>query len=132
MKTKILLLIATACLFCGCNAAMVVNGKVMGISSGKFIYQDGYVTTQYKADIEPVWQACEKAVIDLKGWDIRKERSISKGSIKTIISDEKVTIQVLYIEKDLTSVSVITGVVGNNMASRIIQDKIAANIIVKP
>ncbi len=56
-----------ACLLFGCNAAMVMNGKVMGISSGKFIYQDGYLTTQYKADIEPVWKACEKAVIDLKG-----------------------------------------------------------------
>ena len=116
-------------LLSGCNAAMVMNGKVMGISSGKFIYQDGYLTTQYKADIEPVWQACNKAVTDLKGSDIQKDRKIASGSIKTIISDEKVTILIEYIEKDLTSVSVLTGIVGNNMASRIIQDRIAENII---
>jgi hypothetical protein len=128
MKTKTILLVVSACLLFGCNAAMVMNGKVMGISSGKFIYQDGYLTTQYKADIEPVWKACEKAVTDLKGWDIQKERKISTGSIKTIISDEKVTILVEYVDKDLTSVSVLTGVVGNNMASRIIQDRITANI----
>lgn len=129
MKTRFILLIVSACLLFGCNAAMVMNGKVMGISSGKFIYQDGYLTTQYKADIEPVWQACEKAVTDLKGRDIQKERKISSGSIKTVISDEKVTILVEYVEKDLTTVSVLSGVVGNNMASRIIQDRIAANIV---
>jgi len=39
-----------------------------------------------------------------------------------------VIILVEYIGKDLTSVSVLSGVVGNNMADRIIQDKIAANI----
>ena len=129
MKTKILLLFAMACLLFGCNAAMVVNGKVMGISSGTFIYQDGYLTTQYKADIEPVWKACEKAVSELNGQQTQKERNISTGSIKTVISDEKVIILVEYIGKDLTSVSVLSGVVGNNMADRIIQDKIAANIV---
>ena len=130
MKTKIILLLVTAGLLFGCNAAMVMNGKVMGFSSGKFIYQDGYLTTQYKADIDPVWNACEKAVVNLKGRDTQKERKISTGSIKTIISDEKVTILVEYIGKDLTSVSVLSGIVGNSMASRIIQDQIAANIVV--
>ena len=128
MKTKILLLFAMVCLLFGCNAAMVINGKVMGISSGTFIYEDGYLTTQYKADIEPVWKACEKAVNELNGQQTQKERNISTGSIKTVISDEKVIILVEYIGKDLTSVSVLSGVVGNNMADRIIQDKIAANI----
>ena len=129
MKTKIFLLFFMITLLCGCNAAMVMNGKVMGISSGKFIYQDNSLTTHYKADIEPVWQACNKAVTDLKGRDIQKDRKIASGSIKAVISDEKVTILIEYIEKDLTSVSVITGIVGNNMASRIIQDRIAENIV---
>lgn len=129
MKRKIMLLAVSVCLLLGCDAAMVMNGKVMGLSSGKFIYQDGYLTTQYRADIEPVWQACIRAVTDLKGWDIKKERKISSGSIRAIIADEKVTITVEYADKNLTSVSVLSGVVGNNMASRIIQDKIAANLV---
>ncbi|PKN88077.1 MAG: hypothetical protein CVU51_04695 [Deltaproteobacteria bacterium HGW-Deltaproteobacteria-1] len=129
MKAKILLFLLMTALLSGCNAAMVMNGKVMGISSGKFFYQDGYLTTHYKADIEPVWQACNKAVIDLKGRDIQKDRKIASGSIKAIILDEKVTILIEYIEKDLTSVSVITGITGNNMASRFIQDRIAENIV---
>ncbi len=128
MKAKVILLAVLTGLFFGCNAAMVVNGKVMGIQSGRFIYQDGYLTTQYKADIEPVWQACQKAVTDLKGSDIQKERKISTGSIKTVISDEKVIIRVEYVDRDLTSVAVFAGVTGNNMASRIIQDRIAENL----
>ena len=128
MKTRIILLAVLSGLLFGCNAAMVMNGKVMGIQSGKFIYQDGYLTTQYKADIEPVWQACEKAVIDLKGRDIEKERKISAGSIKTVISDEKVTIRIEYIDKNLVAVSVLSGVTGNNIASRLIHDRIAANL----
>jgi len=129
MKTKICILIVSAVLLFGCDAAMMMNGKVMGISSGKFIYQDGYLTTQYKADIEPVWQACLKAVADLKGSEIKKDRRISSGSVQAVIADEKVAITVEYVDKKLTSVSVLSGVTGNNMASRIIHDKIATNLV---
>lgn len=128
MKAKIFFLIVSVCLLFGCNAAMVVNGKVVGVSSGKFIYEDGNLTAQFRADIEPVWQAAENAVIDLKGWDVRKDRKISNGTIKTVISEENVKITVNYIDKDLTSVSVFCGVAGNQMASRIIMDKIAQNL----
>ncbi len=128
MKIKMLFLLSAIVLFAGCDATMMVRGKVMGVSSGKFIYQDGYMKTQYKADIEPVWRACEKAVTDLKGQDVRKERKISEGTIKTVISDESVTIVVEYIERDLTSVGVLAGVAGNRFASRLIHDRIAANL----
>jgi hypothetical protein len=114
---------------CGCDAALVMNGKIMGVSSGSFIYQDGYLTTNYKADINIVWTACEKAAKDLKAVDVQKNRKIATGSIKATIQDEKVTIQVEYVAIDLTAVSVIVGIAGNNMASRMIQDKIASNIV---
>lgn len=129
MKIKIAVFAILIVALSGCNSAMVINGKVMGFHSGKFIYQDGYLTTQYKTDIEPVWQACLKAVADLKGEDIEKERKISTGVIKAVISDEKVKIRVEYIDRELTSVGVFSGVTGNNMASKIIQDKIAGYLI---
>ena len=129
MKIKTAVFAILAVVLSGCTSAMVINGKVMGFHSGKFIYQDGYLTTQYKADIEPVWQACLKAVADLKGEDIEKERKISTGVIKAVISDEKVKIRVEYIDRELTSVGVFSGVTGNNMASKIIQDKIVGYLI---
>ncbi|HBI47894.1 MAG TPA: hypothetical protein DDX93_04155 [Smithella sp.] len=126
MTKKILFLILL--LLAGCNAAINMNGKVAGISSGRFVYQDGNLISNYKADIELVWKACEKSVTELKAADIQKERKISSGIIKSVIQDEKVTIKVEYVDKDLTSVSVFVGVVGNNMAAQLIHDKIIANL----
>lgn len=126
---SVLLLFSALFLLCGCDAALVMNGKIMGVSSGRFIYQDGYLITNYKADINSVWAACEKAVISMKAMDVKKTRQIAAGSIKANIQDEKVTILVEYVERNLTTVSVIVGIAGNNMASRMIQDKIADNIV---
>ena len=129
MTNKILsLLFLVSLLLAGCNAAINMNGKVAGISSGRFVYQDGDLTSNYKVDIDLVWTACEKSLAELKATDIQKERKISSGIIKAVIQDEKVTIKVEYVDKDLTSVSVFVGVVGNNMASRLIHDKIIGNL----
>jgi hypothetical protein len=112
----------------GCDAAINMNGKIASINSGKFLYQDGNLVSNYKANIDMVWQACEKSVSELKATDIQKERKISTGMIKAVIQDEKVVIKVEYIDRDLTSVSVFVGTVGNNMASRLIHDKIIGNL----
>lgn len=126
MKRKILfLLLLLPCFLAGCGAAINMNGKVMGVSSGQFIYQDGNLITSYKADLDRVWKACEKTVTELKGTDIQKERKISTGTIKAIIQDEKISISIEYVNKDSTSVAVFVGVAGNNMASTLIHEKIA-------
>ena len=129
IKKSISILLFAVLLLCGCDAALVMNGKIMGVSSGSFIYQDGYLVTNYKAEINSVWTACEKALKDLKAVDVQKDRKIAVGSIKATIQDEKVTILVEYVVTDLTTVSVIAGIAGNNIASRMIQDKIASNIV---
>ncbi|MFZ1036654.1 MAG: DUF3568 family protein [Smithella sp.] len=126
-KTVTLLFLAFL-LLTGCDAAINMNGKIASINSGKFLYQDGNLVSNYKANIDMVWQACEKSVAELKATDIQKERKISTGMIKAVIQDEKVVIKVEYIDRDLTSVSVFVGTVGNNMASRLIHDKIIGNL----
>ena len=130
MKRKIIfLLLLFLGVLAGCDAAINMNGKVMSVSSGQFIYQDGNLISNYKVDIDLVWAACEKTVTELKGKDVQKERKISVGTIKTIIQDEKVNIYVEYITKDSTSVAIFVGVAGNNMASRLIHEKIAGKLI---
>jgi hypothetical protein len=115
-------------LLTGCDAAINMNGKIASINSGKFLYQDGNLVSDYKANIDMVWHACEKSVAELKATDIQKERKISTGMIRAVIQDEKVVIKVEYIDRDLTSVSIFVGTVGNNMASRLIHDKIISNL----
>lgn len=130
MKRKILfLLFLVLGVLAGCDAAINMSGKVVSVSSGHFFYQDGNLISNYKADIGLVWAACEKTVKELKGEDVIKERKISTGTIKAIIQDEKVTISVEYITKDSTSVAVFVGVAGNNMASRLIHEKIAGKLV---
>lgn len=115
-------------LFAGCDAAINMQGKIASVSSGKFFYQDGNLISEYKADIDPVWTACEKTVAELRAKEVQKERKISRGIIKAVIEQEKVVIKVEYVDKNLTSVSVFVGTVGNNMASRLIHDKIISNL----
>jgi hypothetical protein len=128
-KNTIFLLLIFLGVLIGCDAAITMKGKVMSVSSGQFIYQDGNLITNYKADIDLVWAACEKTVTELKGTDVKKERKISTGTIKAIIQDEKVNIYVEYITKNSTSVSIFVGVAGNNMASRLIHEKITSKLI---
>jgi len=133
MKRKIIfLVILFSVILVGCNAAVNMRDKVIGISSGKFLFQDGNMTTIYNADIDLVWNACEKTIKDLKGSAIQKERKISRGTITAVVQDEKVKMSIEYITKGSTSVSVFVGVVGNNMASRLIHDKIAHNLAASP
>ena len=127
-KKSLSLLFLIFLFLAGCDAAINMNGKIASISSGSFLYQDGNLISNYKADIDTVWRACEKSVAELKATDVQKERKISTGTIKAIIQDEKVAIKVEYIDRDLTSVSVFVGTVGNNMASHLIHDKIIGNL----
>ena len=124
-RRKLYSLFSILLLLTGCGGAININNKVVSVSSGQFVYQDGNLISNYKADVNSVWAACEKTIIELKAKEIQKERKISTGKIKAIIQEEKVIIYVEYMARDFTAVSVFVGVAGNNMASRFIHDKIA-------
>lgn len=129
MNTKLLYpILFILMMLTGCNAAVNIQGKVAGIDSGRFFYQDGNLVTEYKMDIDVVWRACEKTVTDLKATEIQKERKILGGMIEAVIDEDKVTIKVEYLGRDSTSVSISVGATGNNMASRLIQDRISDNM----
>jgi hypothetical protein len=124
-RRKLFFLFSILWLFNNCGGAINVNNKVLSLSPGQSAYQDGNLVSNYKADVNSVWAACEKTVAELKAKDIQKERNISTGTIKAIIQEEKVTIYVEYMDRNWTAVSVFVGVAGNNMASKLILDKIA-------
>jgi hypothetical protein len=64
----------------------------------------------------------------MKALGIVKNKEISKGTIDAILQDEKVRITVNYVERDVTIVGVRVGIAGDNFSSRLIQDKIKANL----
>jgi hypothetical protein len=113
----------------GCNSSFQVGDKVVGLKSGKFFYTDGTLRTEYNgASFNEAWKACEQTLTDMEALGIVKNKEISKGTIDAILQDEKVRITVNYVDRDITMVGVRVGIAGDNFSSRLIQDKIKANL----
>ena len=47
-------------LIAGCDTALTVGSQTIGVSSGNFIYTDGYLMAGYSYPIDKVWKACEQ------------------------------------------------------------------------
>ena len=124
------LLIFFTILATGCDTALTVGDRTVGISQGNFIFTDGSLTTNYRYPFDEVWKACEQTMVDMKVKDVEKNLKIASGSINAVAQEEKLRILVEYVTKNQTSVSVRVGMSGNNMASQLIHEKIAKNILI--
>jgi hypothetical protein len=119
----------TLFLFSGCGPeTLLVAGVAGGAGAGTYFYINGELKADYNASLEQVWAACEKTVAGMKGTDVIRTKEIAKGTIETKISDEKVKIAIEYKTKNVTTVSVRVGVLGNKLASQLLHDKIAENM----
>jgi len=127
MKRGSLLLVVIACAFIlsGCAAA-VIGGAAVGGGTGAYFYVNGELKTDYPSSFDKAWNACEKTVAYMKATDVFPEKEISKGTIQAIIDGERVRFVVEYKTKDLTTVSIRVGIIGNKSASQRLHDKVAA------
>jgi hypothetical protein len=112
----------------GCDAALTVGNRTVGVASGKFLYTDGYLYSRYDAPFERVWKACEQALTDLKAVEVKPVRKIAKGTLHAVVQDEKVDISVEYVVRNETMVAIRAGVTGNNLASRLLHERIARSL----
>ena len=80
--------------------------------------------TDYYSSFDKVWAACEKTIADMKGTDVEPYKEIGLGTISAFVDDEKVQINVNYKAKNVTTVAVRVGLIGNKTASQLIHDKI--------
>jgi hypothetical protein len=123
------ILCIAALLISGCDTLLTVGGRTMGVRSGQFIFTDGYLTSSYHFPLEKVVAACEKTLKDMKASGVEKKMKISTAFIAAIIQDESVQINVEYASQMQTLVSIRVGTAGNNMASQLIHEKIAHNLL---
>jgi len=123
----ILLAVAGVFLISGCAAALV-GGAAVGAGSGTYLYISGEMKTDYYASFDAVWSACEKTVADMRGLDVQRDKMLAKGKIDAVIDDEKVQISVTYKAKNVTTVSIRIGFLGNKLSSQLIHDKILDNL----
>jgi hypothetical protein len=111
-------------LLSGCDTALTVGSKTVGIRSGAFIYEDGYLHADYNFPFDKVYTVCEKTLNGMKATDIVSDRKISHGDFTAMVQDEKVRITIDYMEKGITSVSIMAGTPGNKIAAQLIHDKL--------
>jgi hypothetical protein len=128
MMKKIALLVGLLSLTALTGCAIVAGDTVMGYESGKFVYHDGSLQSNYKYSLDQVWDAANKAMKDLKASDIQQDRKIEKGTIDAVVDEEKVKIVMTYASRTETSVSIRVGTAGSNVAARYVHDKIEANL----
>jgi len=128
MMKKIALLVGLLSLTALTGCAIVAGDTVMGYESGKFVYHDGSLQSSYKAPMDQVWEAANKAMKELKASDIQTDRKIEKGTIDAIVDEEKVKITMEYVTRTETSVSVRVGTAGSNVAAKYIHEKIESNL----
>lgn len=129
MKIKMIsvLLLAGVCLLSGCPV-LLVGGAAVGGATGTYIWVNDELKTDYYAPFDKTWSACEKTVAQLHGTKVEPAKEISQGTINTLIDDEKVKISVTYKERNVTTVAVRVGTVGNKLSSQLIHDRIAENL----
>jgi hypothetical protein len=129
-KGWMVLLVMGTFLITGCMAALV-GGAAVGAGSGTYFFINGEMKTDYYHSFDSSWNACQKTVADMRGLDVLPEKEIGQGKITAVIDDEKVQIAVTYKAKNVTTVSVRVGLIGNKLSSQLIHDKIGDNLVKK-
>jgi ribosomal protein L13 len=92
---------------------------------------EGEMRTDYYFSVDAVWSAVEKTIADMKGRDVEPDKQADGGKIVAVINDEKVTFRVMYKDKDLSSLGIRVGLMGNETASKVIHDRVADNLLKK-
>jgi len=126
----IVLLVMGAFIVSGCAAAWVGVAAV-GAGSGTYFYINGEMKTDYYSSFDATWSACQKTIADMRGVDVEQDKEIGNGKIMAVVNDEKVKITVLYKAKNVTTVSVRVGLIGDKLSSQLIHDKIGENLVRK-
>jgi hypothetical protein len=114
-------------LFSGC-VPLVVGGAAVGAGTGTYFFVNGELKTDYYSSFDKVWNACEKTVADMRGIEVVPAKEIAQGKITTLINDEKVQFDIKYKSKNLTTVAIRVGIIGNKLSSQLLHDKIAEHL----
>jgi len=121
------LLVIGVFMISGCAAAWV-GGSALVAGSGTYLYLSGDMKTDYYHSFDATWTACQKTVADMRGVNVQPYKEIGNGRIAAVINDEKVRIDVTYKAKNLTTVTIRVGLLGNELSSQMIHDRISDNL----
>jgi hypothetical protein len=124
-----ILSLSAAFLLSGCWT-LVVGGAAAGAgTAGTYFYIQGELKTDYQGSFDAVWTACEKTIAGMHGIEVIPQKEIAKGTIEAMINGEKVKFDITYKSKNVTTVAIRVGVIGDKQSSQLLHDKIADNLI---
>ncbi|MBN1364029.1 MAG: DUF3568 family protein [Syntrophaceae bacterium] len=107
---------------------LIVGGAAAGAGAGTYYYINGELKTNYNKSFEQVWKACEKTIAGMRGTEVVPEKEIAQGTISTTINNEKVKFDITYKSKNVTTVAIRVGIIGNKLSSQLLHDRIADNL----
>lgn len=121
-------------LLSGCAAPAAVGLIAVGTAAGTagvgtYVYVNGELKTDYYVSFDKAWEACQKTVADMRGYDVQPDKGIGEASISSVVESENVRINLKYKAKDVTTVAIRVGVMGNKTSSQLIHDRINENIL---
>lgn len=111
----------------GCTAILSARAAVSA-STGTSLYINGELQTDYYAPIDRVWKACEKTARDLRARDLYVDKEYRDGSIEATINGNSVYISITYKQKDITSVGIRVGTLGDETSSQFLHDLVEENL----
>ncbi len=129
-KMVAILFVLSVLILSGC-APIIVGGAAVSAGTGTYFYINGELKTDYHFPFDTVWNACEKTVAYMHALDVVPMKEISGGIIDASIEEEKVHIAIQYKAKNLTTVAVRVGLLGDQRASQRLHDKIAEFLLEK-
>lgn len=127
-KGWILLVVAGVFMLSGCPA-LVAGGAAVTAGTGTYMFINGELKTDYNFSFDRVWRACEKAIAEMNAVDVIPLKEIGSGTIDAIIDQEKVRFNVTYKSKDLTTVGIRIGLMGDQLASQRLHDKVGDTLL---
>ena len=129
MVKRMYWILLVMCMFftSGC-VALGIGAAAAGAGAGAYFYINGEGMADYDYPFDRVWSACEKTVADMHGLDVEPTKGIGTGTINAIINDEKVKFTVTYKDKNVTTVAIRVGTMGNKLSSQLLNNKIYDNL----
>ena len=123
-KKLIFTVLAVIFIYSGCAPVAFIGGAALGVSGYK--YYNSSLIVIYKAPFDKTWDASISAMEKLEYQIYERNRKMTSGKIVTTGAlNEKIKVSVKYVSLEETEVTIRVGLLGDEVISNKIKDKIS-------
>lgn len=108
----------------GCGA-VILGGAAAGTT---YVYTEGWVERNYSADVDQVFDACVKAAKNMDMVIEKRTLEVSSGEIKATKGEKSYWFKMEEESKDVTTLSIREGILGNKEASQKIHEAVKSQL----